>query len=118
MSFLISIIGILVVLGLAYVASSNRKAIKFKYIAIMLVIQLLLAMLLLNTRFGYILIKGIATVFDHLLLYAAAGVNFVFNGLANEGEAPFFLTVLLPIVFISVLIGIIQYFKILPFIMR
>ncbi|WP_042347173.1 NupC/NupG family nucleoside CNT transporter [Bacillus massiliigorillae] len=118
MSYLISIIGIIVVLGLAYVASNNKREIKYKYIIIMLVIQLLLAMLLLNTRFGYVLIKGIASVFDHLLAYAAAGVDFVFNGLANEGEAPFFLTVLLPIVFISVLIGILQYFKILPFIMR
>ena len=31
---------------------------------------------------------------------------------------PFFLNVLLPIVFISVLIGILQHFKILPFIMK
>ena len=36
----------------------------------------------------------------------------------NEGEAPFFLTVLLPIVFVSVLIGILQQFKILTFFMK
>lgn len=118
MNYLISIIGIVAVLALAFIASSNKKEIKYKYIIIMLVIQLLLAMLLLNTRFGYILIKGIATIFDHLLKYAAAGVDFVFGGLANKGESPFFLNVLLPIVFISVLIGILQYFKILPLIMR
>ncbi|MEH6940726.1 NupC/NupG family nucleoside CNT transporter [Bacillus sp. JJ722] len=118
MNYLISIIGIIAVLALAFIASSNKKEVKYKYIIIMLVIQLLLAMLLLNTRFGYVLIKGIATIFDHLLKYAAAGVDFVFGGLANKGEAPFFLTVLLPIVFISVLIGILQYFKILPLIMR
>ena len=118
MKYIISIIGILAVLGLAFLASNNKKAIQYKHIIIMLVIQLLLAMLLLNTRFGYVLIKGIASIFDHLLEYAAAGTSFVFGGMANEGESPFFLGVLLPIVFISVLIGILQYFKILPLIMK
>src|SRR5699024_97333 len=40
------------------------------------------------------------------------------GGMANSGEAPFFLTVLLPIVVISAIIGILQYTKILPFIIR
>lgn len=118
MKFLISIIGLVAVVGLALLVSNNRKQVKYKYIAIMIVLQFLLAALLLNTRFGFILIKGIATVFSHLLAYANEGVSFVFGGLANKGEAPFFLNVLLPIVFISVLIGILQHFKILPFIMK
>ena len=84
----------------------------------MIVIQVILSALLLNTTFGLVLIKGFAGVFSKLLEYAASGVSFVFGGLANKGEAPFFLTVLLPIVFISVLIGIFQYLKILPFIMK
>ena len=118
MKYLISIIGLLVVVGLALLVSSNRKQIKYKYIGLMVIIQIALAALLLNTKFGFVLIQGIATVFGHLLEYAAAGIDFVFGGLANEGQAPFFLTVLLPIVFISVLIGILQHFKILPFIMK
>ncbi|WP_019240667.1 MULTISPECIES: NupC/NupG family nucleoside CNT transporter [Bacillus] len=118
MRYLISIIGLAVVFGLALIVSKNKKEIKYKYIVIMLVVQLLLAMLLLNTRFGFVVIKGIATIFDHLLEYAKAGIAFVFGGMANNGESPFFLDVLLPIVFISVLIGILQYFKILPFIMK
>ncbi|WP_139892053.1 MULTISPECIES: NupC/NupG family nucleoside CNT transporter [unclassified Bacillus (in: firmicutes)] len=118
MKYLISIIGLLAVVGLALLVSSNRKQIKYKYIGIMVVIQIALAALLLNTKFGFVLIQGIATVFGYLLKFAEAGVSFVFGGMANEGEAPFFLTVLLPIVFISVLIGILQHFKILPFIMK
>lgn len=118
MGYLISLCGLLVVLALALLVSKNKKEIKYKNIIVMLVIQFLLATLLLNTTFGYVLIKGITTVFDHLLSYANSGISFVFGGLANEGEAPFFLTVLLPIVFISVLIGILQYFKILPFFMK
>ena len=118
MKYLISIIGILIVLGLAYIVSNNRKDIKFRYIGIMIVLQILLTLLLLNTKVGYFIIRAIAVVFEKLLEYAAEGIQFVFGGLANEGQAPFFLTVLLPIVFISVLIGILQHFKILPFIMR
>lgn len=118
MKYLISIIGILIVLGLAYLVSNNRKDIKFRYIGIMIVLQILLTLLLLNTKVGYFIIRAIAVVFERLLQYAAEGITFVFGGLANEGQAPFFLTVLLPIVFISVLIGILQHFKILPFIMR
>ena len=118
MQYGISILGILVVLFLAWLASSNRKKIKFKPIITMIVIQILLSLLLLNTEFGLIIIKGIAAAFSMLLEFANEGISFVFGGMANEGEAPFFLNVLLPIVFISALIGILQYFKILPFLMK
>jgi nucleoside transport protein len=118
MKYIIAIIGLLVVLGLAYLASNNRKDIKIKPIILMIIIQVVLSMLLLNTKYGLVLIKGFAGVFSKILEYAGSGVNFVFGGIANKGEMPFFLNVLLPIVFISVLIGIFQYLKILPFIMK
>ncbi|TKC15300.1 NupC/NupG family nucleoside CNT transporter [Robertmurraya kyonggiensis] len=118
MKYVIAVIGLLVVLGLAYLASNNRKQIKLKPVILMVIIQLILSAILLNTNFGLIITKVFAGVFEKLLEYAASGISFVFGGLANEGEAPFFLTVLLPIVFISVLIGILQHLKILPFIMK
>lgn len=118
MRYLISFCGLLLVFGLALLMSKNKKEIKYKNILMMLIIQFLLAAFLLNTKFGYILIKGITKVFDHLLSYANTGISFVFGGLANKGETPFFLSVLLPIIFVSVLIGILQHFKILPFFMK
>lgn len=118
MKYVISLVGLLVVFALAFIVSNNRKDIKFKPIIIMIVIQILLASVLLNTKFGLVLIKGIAEVFGKLLEYAYNGVSFVFGGIANEGQMPFFLNVLLPIVFISVLIGIFQHLKILPVIMK
>ncbi|RHW31380.1 NupC/NupG family nucleoside CNT transporter [Lysinibacillus yapensis] len=118
MPYVISILGILIVLLLAWLASSNRKEIKYKPIITMIIIQILLSLLLLNTEFGLIIITAIATVFNKLLEYASEGINFVFGGLANEGQAPFFLNVLLPIVFISALIGILQHLRILPVIMK
>lgn len=118
MKYLIAIAGLIVVFGLAFLASSDRKKVKIKPIITMVIIQIVLAFLLLNTKFGYIIIKAFANVFSKLLEYAGEGISFVFGGIANKGEGPFFLNVLLPIVFISVLIGIFQYFKILPFIMK
>jgi len=118
MSYLIAIVGLVVTLALAYIASTNRKIIKIRPIIIMIVVQIILAFLLLKTVIGIKIIQAIAKVFDKLLLYAADGINFVFGGVANEGAFVFFINVLLPIVFISVLIGILQYTRILPFIMK
>ncbi|MCM3570238.1 NupC/NupG family nucleoside CNT transporter [Neobacillus mesonae] len=118
MKYVIALFGLIVVLGLAYLASNNRKNIKIRPIILMVIIQVLLAGLLLHTKFGFILIQGFADIFSKLLSYANSGVSFVFGGMANKGQAPFFLNVLLPIVFISILIGILQHFKILPIIMK
>jgi nucleoside transport protein len=118
MRYCVSILGIFIVLFLALLASSNRKEVKVKPIIMMIVIQVIFSVILLNTEYGSILIKGISTTFSKLLLYANEGVSFVFGGLANKGETTFFLNVLLPIVFISILIGIFQYLKILPIIMK
>lgn len=118
MNYIISIVGLIVVLGLAWIASSNRKEIKIRPIIQMIILQLILSFILLNTKFGLIIIEGIAAIFTKLLDFANEGIGFVFGGIANEGQAPFFLNVLLPIVFISALIGILQYIKVLPFIMK
>ncbi|MFC3885742.1 NupC/NupG family nucleoside CNT transporter [Bacillus songklensis] len=118
MKFVTFLVGLVVVFLLAFIASNNKRHIKYRPIIIMLVIQLVLAYLLLNTTFGLALITAFSRVFEKLLKYAAGGINFVFGGIANKGEMPFFLNVLLPIVFISVLIGILQHFKILPFIIK
>ena len=118
MKFVMFLVGLLVVFVLGFLISADRKKIKYKPIAIMLVIQLALTYFLLNTQVGYILVKGISDGFGALLGYAEAGIVFVFGGLVNKGEVSFFLTALLPIVFFAVLIGILQHFKILPIFIR
>ncbi|MBO1623802.1 pyrimidine nucleoside transporter NupC [Bacillus cereus] len=118
MKLVMFLVGLLAVFVLGFLVSSDRKKIKYKPIAIMLVLQLALAYFLLNTKIGYVLVKGISDGFGAILKYAEVGVNFVFGGLANDGQAPFFLTVLLPIIFLAVLIGILQHIKILPIIIK
>ncbi|PAD71581.1 NupC/NupG family nucleoside CNT transporter [Paenibacillus campinasensis] len=114
MKIIIAILGLLVVLGLALIISNDRKHVRYRPLAVMVLLQLVLGYILLNTGFGEYLVRGVAGVFDALLGYAGAGIEFVFGGMANEGAGPFFLNVLLPIVFISALIGILQYIKVLP----
>ncbi|WP_060205443.1 NupC/NupG family nucleoside CNT transporter [Sporosarcina koreensis] len=118
MKFLLFIAALLVILFLAYIVSNGKKKIKVKPVVTMIVLQLVFAFILLNTEFGLIVIKGVSNVFDHLLAYAKEGIDFVFGGMENDGMSTFFLNVLLPIVFISALIGIFQYLRILPFIVR
>lgn len=124
MNYIIGIIGLVVFLLLAWVMSSDKKSVRWQYIGIMMAIQFLFAFLLLKTSGGIKLVEALATGFGYLLGYAGQGVNFVFGGLENPavGKVPaastFFMDVLLPITFISALIGILQYLKILPFIIK
>lgn len=123
MKYLIGIISILVILLLAWVASFNRKKVRFKPILVMLTVQIILTFILLNTSFGQFFIGGITTGFNFLLGYAQQGVDFVFGGLVNVDQKgnhgfSFFINVLLPIVFISALIGILQYLKIMTFVIK
>ncbi len=118
MQYAIATVGLFAVLGLAYVASNDRKNIQIRPLITLIVLQFVMAFILLNTSAGNILISAIAEGFNKLLESAGVGISFVFGGLANEGQFSFFLNVLMPITFISALIGILQYWKILPFIIR
>lgn len=120
MHILIGIIGIIFFLALAFLFSSDKKNIRWQYVGILLAIQLVFAFILLKTTMGITVIGGISNGFNYLLLKAADGVNFVFGGIQyiNPKQPPFFFSVLLPIVFISAIIGILQYTKILPLIIN
>ena len=118
MKYIIGIIGLVIVLALAWVGSNDKKKVKYKPVIIMLILQFIFGFVLLNTQFGNYLIGGIANGFESLLKCAGEGVNFVFGGLVNNNQFSFFISVLLPIIFISALIGILQYLKILPVVVR
>lgn len=123
MKYLIGVVSIIVILLLAWIVSFNRKKVRYKPIVVMLVVQIILTFILLNTSFGQFIIGGITTGFNFLLDYAKQGVDFVFGNLVNTDQQGnqgfnFFINVLLPIVFISALIGILQYFNIMTIIIK
>ncbi|WP_108648904.1 NupC/NupG family nucleoside CNT transporter [Dongshaea marina] len=116
--YLLFVVGIFVVLALAYLFSTDRKLIKKRPILQMLVIQLVLAWVLMKTTVGLTVVGAINGFFVRLMGYANQGVSFVFGDLAGKGHFIFYLKVLMPIIFISVLIGILRHFKILPIIIK
>ncbi|URZ06941.1 NupC/NupG family nucleoside CNT transporter [Clostridium felsineum] len=118
MEYIIGVIGLVVILFLAWIGSNDKKKVKYKPIIVMIILQFILGFLLLNTGAGNALVSGIADGFGALLKCAGDGVKFVFGGLENSHQSTFFINVLLPIVFISALIGILQYCKILPFVIK
>ncbi|AFP85169.1 NupC/NupG family nucleoside CNT transporter [secondary endosymbiont of Ctenarytaina eucalypti] len=96
----------------------DRKSIRVRFIIQMLAIEIVLAYGFLNSQMGLGLVQGFSALFDKLLGFAAAGTDFVFGNMNQQGLAFFFLNVLCPIVFISALIGILKHIRVLPFVIR
>jgi nucleoside transport protein len=118
MKFIFLLTGILFVFMIAFLFSNNRKEIKYKRILIMLAVQIILVYFMMNTSIGLIVITAIGQFFEKLLEIADTGIQFVFGGIVNKGEMPFIFVALLPLVFLSVLIGILNYVKVLPLIIK
>ena len=121
MGIIRNLIGILVILALAALLSYDRSKItsKIKNIAMMFVAMLVLTFICLRTSAGITALEGISNFFSWLIAQAQGGISFVFGGIViEEGASVFFFNVLLPLVFISALIGILNYIKVLPFIMK
>ena len=124
MSIVMGIVGILFTVFLAWIASSNKKlAFKhWKNILILVALQFIATFLFLSTTGGQTIILGLANGFDYLLGYAREGAQFVFGDLMTNAEGEpvdvFLFNVLIPIIFISAIIGILSYTRILPFIIK
>ena len=108
--------------GILLIASlfcKNKKKIVFKNILIMLAIQLVLTFVFLQTNVGLTILDGVSSFFGWLTAQGMAGVEFVFGGITlKSGATVFFLHVLCPLVFISALIGILNYLGILQFVVK
>ncbi|MFF2856087.1 NupC/NupG family nucleoside CNT transporter [Peribacillus sp. NPDC058002] len=118
MNFIFLITGILFVFVVAFLVSNNRKQIQYKRILIMIAVQIILVYFMMNTSIGLIGITKVGVFFEKLMAIADSGIQFVFGGMVNEGAITFFFVALLPLVFMSVLIGILNYIKVLPFVIK
>ena len=119
MVYLHFVLGLALVFGLALLGNiKSWRSVKVRYVLQLLVVELALAWFMLNSQVGLAIVGGFADGFGKLLEFAGQGTDFVFGGLLNDGKFSFFLKVLMPIVFISVLIGILQYVRLLPLIIR
>lgn len=112
------VLALIVVMALALLVSYDRRKIRPRYIIQLLVIETFLAWFFLHSKAGLASVQYIAELFDALMKFAGQGSDFVFGNMGKQGLAYVFLNVLCPIIFISVLIGILQHFRILPLVIR
>jgi CNT family concentrative nucleoside transporter len=105
------LLGMIVILGIAYLFSSNRKAVSWKVVAIGLGIQLLLAIAILQFPPIQIFFDFVGKVFVKILDFSKAGTEFLFPGFLNVDTFGFVFAfqVLPTIVFFSALTSLLFY---------
>lgn len=111
MEKIVAIIGMALIVFGAYLFSNNKKEIPWKSVAIAFFGQIGLAVLLIKTPLWKV-VELLSNVVTWIVNQANVGIDFVFGGVAPDGFV-FFINSLLPIVFISALIGILFHFNIL-----
>src|SRR3982750_1862364 len=78
------ILGILLILGLSFLMSNNRKAINLRVVISGIALQIVLALFILKTSIGANIFDFIARKITNLLDFANAGAEFVFGGLVKR----------------------------------
>lgn len=108
------VIGIIVILGLAFLWSNNRKKINYRLVVTGLILQLALAVFILKVPVGQQIFFWLGEAINKLLDFSQEGALFVFGDLTKvtqilpEGivRAGVFLFILLPtIIFVCVLVA-------------
>ncbi|MFE8701495.1 NupC/NupG family nucleoside CNT transporter [Cytobacillus sp. FJAT-54145] len=117
MLILLNLLAIVIILLIPYLLSADRKKIKYQSIAYMLISQVLITLFMFKTTIGKTIINFISSIFTALINFGLEGVSFVFGGI-TESPFVFFFNVLLIIIFFSAILGILNFFGILPWIIR
>ena len=123
MEQLTGIIGIIVLLGIAYLLSNNRKLINLNIIAWGLGLQISFAFIILKTPLGKALFSYLNVIIIKLIGFADAGSDFLFKSFVPEvgyhlALVNFAFRVLPVIIFFSSLIAVTYHFGIIQFIIK
>jgi CNT family concentrative nucleoside transporter len=115
------ILGLLTMLAIAYIFSTNRKKINPRTVAVGLALQILFAFLVLKWETGRWLITQAGTAVNKLLEYSFAGSTFIFGELGKKGSPMgfyFAFQVLPTIIFIAAFFAILYHFGIMQFFVK
>src|SRR5256886_1535337 len=115
------LLGIITILSLAYLFSTNRRAIRLKTVLWGIGLQFLFAWIVVRYTFGQRALATAGTGVNKLLSYSFAGSEFVFGGLGkpNSSMGFFFAFQVLPtIIFISAFFAVLYHFGIMQFIIK
>ncbi|RKR07731.1 CNT family concentrative nucleoside transporter [Maribacter vaceletii] len=106
------ILGMLVIIAISFLFSSNKKAINWKTVGIGLGIQLLIAIGVLKVPFIQKIFEGLGNIFVSILDFTRAGSQFLFEGLVVDMDTFGFIfafQVLPTIIFFSALTSLLFY---------
>ncbi len=115
------ILGIVIMLGICYLLSSDRKSISWRVVIVGMAFQFVLAGLLLYVPFVSGIFDKVAEGFTKFLGYSEAGAFFLFGDLAAPNSSLgyiFAFRVLPTILFFSAFSSVLYYFGVLQFIIK
>jgi CNT family concentrative nucleoside transporter len=117
---LIGIAGIVIILAIAVLLSSNRRAIRLRVVGAAFALQATLAVLVLYVPAGKAVIESMARGVSALLGYAGAGTQLIFGSLATDPKfgTAFAFSALPVIVFFASLVAVLYYLGIMQFVIR
>jgi CNT family concentrative nucleoside transporter len=110
------IIGIVLILAIAFLLSNNRKAINYRLVFSGLGLQIVLALFILKTSIGQVVFAWVGKSIERLLQMAERGGEFVFGGLVrpellkpifgDQYSFLFMFKIMPTIIFVAVLVNI------------
>ncbi|MFM1913098.1 MAG: hypothetical protein RIR51_936 [Bacteroidota bacterium] len=119
----VGIIGIVCILGLAYLLSNNRKAINYRTVGVGLLLQFSLAVFILKTEIGQYIFQSAGEIINIILDQAQKGASFVFGSLVDTNlmtktfgvgnDYIFFFKIIPTIILVAVLVNIFYYIGVL-----
>lgn len=122
MSLFMSLIGMVVLLGIAVLLSSDRKAINFRTVGGAFAIQFSLGAFILYSTWGQELLRGMSDAVSNVINYGNDGTGFLFGNLVNfsvDGLGFIFAFKVLPtLIFFSALISVLYYIGIMQWVIR
>lgn len=115
------ILGLLTMLALGYLFSTNRKAIRLKTVAWGLGLQIAFAVFVLKVELGRTLFQRAGDAVNRLLSYSFVGSKFVFGGLGEQGSSMgfFFAFQVLPtVIFIAAFFAVLYHYGVMQLIIK
>lgn len=115
---IMSVVGILALIAIAYIFSTNRKAIKWRTVLAAFAVQFAFAFLVLYTAWGRKALEWISNGVQAVLSTAGDGIAFVFGTAVGGDNFVFAFQVLPIIIFMSSLIALLYYLGVMQWVIR
>jgi CNT family concentrative nucleoside transporter len=117
------LLGIVLILGVSFLMSNNRKAINYRTVGVGLLLQISLAVFILKTETGQATFQWLGDSINTLLGQADKGAQFVFGSLVDRklmsqafgagNDYIFFFKVVPTIIFVAVLVNMFYHLGVL-----